>query len=308
MKLATRLNSFLPKFNNDMDIVFGEIEKLGIEYVDLNYPEHTNSYSSNQMKELLAKYNLKANGVALRFRKEFINGELGNSDSSIAKRALELCKEAIDYCYEIGGEVVTIWLGFDGFDYAFQIDYAKVWQQIKEYMIEIADYNPDIKISIEYKPYEERSYAFLDGIGLTALMVNDINRENMGITLDYCHMLMKHENPAYAASIAGSRGKLFGVHLNDGYGVIDDGLMVGSVTFIQTIEFLYYVKLANFDSAIYFDTFPTREDAVAECRQNIAMTKKLFKIIEEVGMTEFQRVIEQNSAVEVSKLILKILG
>ena len=50
-------------------------------------------------------------------------------------------------------------------------------------------------------------------------MVNEINRENIGITLDYCHMLMKHENPAYWASILASRGKLFGVHLNDGYGV-----------------------------------------------------------------------------------------
>ena len=45
--------------------------------------------------------------------------------------ALQLCKDASDYCHGIGGEVVTIWLAYDGFDYSFQIDYEKVWNQIK---------------------------------------------------------------------------------------------------------------------------------------------------------------------------------
>jgi len=308
MKLATRINSLLPKFNHNLDLVFEKLENLGINYVDLNFPEHIKLFTPKEMKEVLGKYNLTANGIALRFRNEFINGELGNSDFTISTKALQLCKEAVDYCQEIGGSVVTIWLGFDGFDYAFQINYEKVWNQIKLALIEIADYNPNIKISLEYKPYEERSYAFLDSIGLTTLMMTDVNRENLGVTLDYCHMLMKHENPAFSASIVGSRGRLFGVHLNDGYGVFDDGLMVGSVTLLQTIEFLYYVKLSNYDYAIYFDTFAVREDAVEECRQNIEMTKKLFEIIDRIGMDEFKRVIEQNSAIEVNKLLLKLLG
>ena len=308
MKLATRLNSLLPKYENSLDLVFKELKKTGISHVDFNYPEHVNKYSTNEIKSLLEQYHLSANGVAIRFRDAFIKGELGNADISISKKAVQLCKEAIDFCKAINGEVVTIWLAFDGFDYAFQIDYIKVWEQIKACFIEIADYNPSIKISIEYKPYEERSYAFLDTIGLTALMVNEVHRENLGMTLDYCHMLMKHENPAFSASIATSRGKLFGVHLNDGYGVCDDGLMVGSVTLLQTIEFLYYVKLSNYDQAIYFDTFPKREDGTEECIQNVTITKKLFEIIDRIGMDEFKRVIEENSGIEAHKLLLKILN
>jgi xylose isomerase len=308
MKLATRLNSLLPKYENNFDLVFQELQKTGITHVDFNYPEHVKNYTTSEMKALMGKYNLSANGIALRFRDEFIKGELGNVDISISKKAVQLCKEAIDFCKGIGGEVVTIWLAFDGFDYAFQIDYIKVWDQIKACFTEIADYDPSIKISIEYKPYEERSYAFLDTIGLTALMVNEVNRENLGMTLDYCHMLMKHENPAFSVSIATSRGKLFGVHLNDGYGVCDDGLMVGSVTLLQTIEFLYYVKLSNYDHAIYFDTFPKREDGTEECIQNVTITKKIFEIIDRIGMDEFKKVIEKNSGIEVHKLLLKILN
>lgn len=32
---------------------------------------------------------------------------------------------------------------------------------------EVCDYAPDLQISIEYKPYEERSYAFIDSMGVT---------------------------------------------------------------------------------------------------------------------------------------------
>lgn len=307
MKLATRLNSFLPKRNNNLEKVFSDLKTIGISYVDLNYPEHTRGIAAEVMKTLLDHYDLKANGVALRFREQFINGELGNSNRSISLEALQLCKEAADYCRLIGGEVVTIWLGFDGFDYPFQIDYQQVWDQVKNSIIEIADYAPDIKFSIEYKPFEERSYAFLDSVGTTALMVNDIGRKNVGITLDYCHMLMKHENPAYSVSIAAARGKLFGIHLNDGYGTFDDGLMVGSASLMQTLEFLYYVKLSGFDSAIYFDTFPVREEACAECRQNMEITEKLFSLIDRIGMDRIDGIIKSNSAIEANRLLFEIL-
>ncbi|WP_339182349.1 sugar phosphate isomerase/epimerase family protein [Oceanobacillus sp. FSL W7-1293] len=308
MKTATRINSFLPKFNNDLEEVFKEFNRIGLTHVDLNYPEHVIDFYSDEMKALLEKYNLKANGVALRFRNEFINGELGNADINISQEALTLCKEAADYCREIQGEIVTIWLGFDGFDYSFQINYEKVWQQIKNCLIEIADYAPDIKISIEYKPFQPRAYAFIDSLGIAMTMINEVNRENVGITLDYCHMLMKHENPAYGASILGSKNKLFGVHLNDGYGLNDDGLMIGTSSLVKTFEFLYYTKLHNYHHAIYFDTFPVIEDPVEECESNLKMIQRIDGKIEKIGMEKIGSIIEQNSGVKASELVLEILN
>ncbi len=308
MKLATRINSFLPKFDHDLEKVFGEFKNLGLSHVDLNYPEHVVNHTPADMKELLAKNDLKPNGVALRFREEFINGEIGNANLTISAEALKLCKEAADYCRELGGDIVTIWLGFDGFDYSFQINYEKVWNQIRDCFIEIADYAPDVKFSIEYKPFQPRAYAFIDSFGLALAMMNEVKRDNLGITLDFCHMLMKHENPAYGASILGSRQKLYGVHLNDGYGLNDDGLMIGTSNLVKTIEFLYYAKLHDYDYAFYFDTFPVIEDPVEECQRNIKMIKKLDELIDRVGMAEIQAVINENSAVKASDLILAFLG
>lgn len=80
MKLATRINSFLSVYDNDLKNVFGEFKKLGLGYIDLNYPEHIEKFKAPEMKALIQENDLKLNGVALRFRSEFINGELGNSD------------------------------------------------------------------------------------------------------------------------------------------------------------------------------------------------------------------------------------
>lgn len=308
MKLATRINSVLPTVNSDILQAIDLVSKVdGITSVDLNFPEHFEQYTVAEVSNKLQDTGLEVNGLALRFRKHFINGELGNSNIEIAEDALKLCYQAVDACRELNGTVITLWLGYDGFDYPFQIDYPKVWNQVKKFIRKVADYAPDLQISIEYKPYQERSYAFIDSIGSTMLMVSEIDRENVGVTVDYCHMLMKRENPAYGLSIATERNKLFGVHINDGYGQHDDGLMVGTVSFMQTLEFMYYLKKGNYESAIYFDTFPVREEPLAEIQQNVEMIREINRLIDTVGMSHIEKVISKNSAIEARQLFMKFL-
>lgn len=304
MKLATRINSFLPGCDNDLGRVLEEFADLGLTHCDFNYPEHVEGLPADRLKAMLDANGLAANGVAVRFRKHFLNGEFGNADPKVAADALALAKEGADYCRAIGGRVVTLWLGFDGFDYPFQADYQRMWEAVRSAFQELCDYAPDLLFSIEYKPFEERSFAFIDSFGLVLSMVNEIDRPNIGATLDYCHMLMKHDNPAYGADILGARKKLFGVHLNDGYGRFDDGLMVGTVTLPQTLEFLYYVKKHGYDHAIYFDTFPKREEARAECEANIAMVRRIDETIDRLGMDRIREAVDANDGVGVSKLVL----
>ncbi|MDY4042124.1 MAG: TIM barrel protein [Collinsella sp.] len=185
MKTATRINSFFRTGDRDLGKVLEQFERTELTHVDLNFPEHTKGIPAADMKSLLASHGLELNGVALRFRGEFINGELGNADPTIASKALKLCREACDYCREVGGDTVTIWLGFDGFDYSFQIDYDRVFQQLVSQFRAVCDGAPDLRISIEYKPFEERSYAFIDSMGLTSMILAAVDRPNLGVTLDY---------------------------------------------------------------------------------------------------------------------------
>lgn len=306
MKYATRINSFL-KDDKDLFHAFQNIGKIsGVDYVDLNYPEHITDSDIDVIKARMEESGLRCNAVNLRFRDKFISGEFGNHDPSISEEAITLCREAAEVCSRLGGKQMIIWLGFDGFDYSFQIDYVSYWKRIVEAFRRICSESP-VPVSIEYKPYEERVHAFIDSFGTAVSILHDVRQENLGITLDFCHMLMKKENPAFAAAWLLERGKLYNIHLNDGEGSTDDGLMVGTVNFWKTVEVMYYLKKYDFQGVIYFDTFPKRENAAEECEANIKMCHKIEQMIDTYGLKQMENVIAQNDAIAVSNMMVALI-
>jgi xylose isomerase len=114
-------------------------------------------------------------------------------------------------------------------------------------------------------------------MGTTLLALREVGRANTGVTLDFCHVLFAGEMPAQAAQLAARYSRILGVHLNDGYGKRDDGLIAGAVHPVQTVELFVELDAAGYDGVIYFDTFPDHGgmDPVAEARANIHLTERL---------------------------------
>jgi xylose isomerase len=287
---AARLNSFKSsggRHGSNKPGVLGLLERAatvpGLNAVDLNYPDHVDGVDLAEMKRLLDGLGLSINGFAMRYYSEpgFKLGAFTNPDVKLRRLAIDQTKRGIDQMLQVGGSLMTLWMGQDGFDYSFQADYAKLWDQTLEAMAQVADHAPGVEISIEYKPNEPRSFSLMPDIGTTLLAISELNRRNVGVTLDFAHVLYADEMPAYAAALAARQGRLFGVHLNDGYGKRDDGLMVGQVHPIQTLELLYVLDQINYARAIYFDTFPdfAAMDPVAECAANIAMVETMRGIV-----------------------------
>lgn len=307
MKFAGRMNSFIFKGNYNLLETIEKYRSMpDVTHLEFNYPEHFQEYDIEELKKAIG--DMKVNGVATRFKVPFVNGEFTNTDEKVRREAIDLCKGAVDACRAIGGKVVTIWQAYDGYDYPFQVAYETAWKQMIEAFREIADYGSDLKISIEYKPFEPRNYAMLDSIGTVMLALKEIGRENMGVTLDFCHMLMKHDNPAYAMMLAAREGRLFGLHMNDGYSSMDSGLIFGSVNLSQCIEFVYYLKKYNYDGVVFFDSFPVREDAEKEITANINTFKKISDLIDRVGMDQFEAVISKNDGVVSQQFLMDILA
>jgi len=288
---AARLNSFKNRMGQGKAThrpgVLGLLERAaqvkGLNAVDLNFPDHCAGVAALDMKAALGDLGLMINGFAMRYYSDpgFKLGAFTNPDPKLRRLAIEQTKRGIDQMVELGGSLMTLWMGQDGFDYSFQVDYAKLWDQTLEAMAEVADHNKACEISIEYKPNEPRSFSLMPDIGTTLLAINQIGRTNVGVTLDFAHVLYADEMPAYAAALAARGSKLFGIHLNDGYGKRDDGLMVGTVHPIQTIELLYVLDAIKYDRAIYFDTFPdiTGLDPIAECTANIAAVEAMRSVV-----------------------------
>ena len=86
--------------------------------------------------------------------------------------------------------------------------------------------------------------------------------------------------PARAAMLAARHSRILGVHLNDGYGKRDDGLIAGSVHPVQTVELFLALDRLGYDGVIYFDTFPDHggTDPVGEARANIAVSDRLRSV------------------------------
>jgi xylose isomerase len=293
---AARLNSFKHGRHTDSpdDLGKADVFKLlrraasvkGLSAVDLNYPDHLDKADLVAIKHHLAGLGLSVNGFAMRYYSDpgFKLGAFTNPDARLRRMAIDQTKRGIDQMLEVGGTLMTLWMGQDGFDYSFQADYARLWDQTLEAMAEVADHAPTSEISIEYKPNEPRSFSLMPDIGTTLLAIRELNRKNVGVTIDFAHVLYADEMPAYAVALAARSSKLFGVHLNDGYAKRDDGLMVGTVHPVQTIELLYVLAEIGYARPIYFDTFPdtTGLDPVAECSANIASVEAMRRVVTEL--------------------------
>ena len=254
----------------------------GLTAVDLNYPDHLAGCAPAQIRAAMDEHGMALNGFAMRYYTDpaFRLGAFTNPDRDVRRTAIDLTRRGIDTLAAMGGSLMTLWLGQDGFDYAFQADYRAMWDDTVNAIAEVADHNPGVTVSIEYKPNEPRAYALMPDIGTTLLAISQAGRPNLGVTLDFAHILYADEMPANAAYLAHRHARICGVHLNDGYGRRDDGLMAGTVHPVQTLELLVELERAGYEGVIYFDTFPDHGgvDPVAEARTNIAIVERLRTI------------------------------
>jgi xylose isomerase len=290
-RFAARLNSFRvgegaywPQRNGratTLDLVGRAAKVAGLNCVDLNYPDHLTGYDEKDLVARMGELGVALNGYAMRYYDDeaYKLGAFTHPDPAIRRAAIDLTKRGLDSLASVGGKLMTLWMGQDGFDYSFQADYRRLWDQTIAAMREVAEHNPEVDVSIEYKPNEPRSFSLTPDVATTLLAIRDIGRPNLGVTLDFAHVLYADEMPAYAAALVAKHSRLLGVHLNDGYGKRDDGLMVGAVHPIQTLELLYGLDEIGYDGPIYFDTFPDTSgmDPVAECAGNIATVTALRK-------------------------------
>lgn len=280
----------------------------GLTAADLNYPDHFVDDTPADLMRAMDENDMLLNGMAMRYYTDpgYKLGAFTHPDASVRSAAIDETKRGLDALAEMGGNLMTLWMGQDGFDYSFQMDYARAWGDTIEAMIEVAEHNPAIDIALEYKPNEPRAFALMPDAATTLLAIKEIGRDNTGVTLDFAHVLYADEMPAFAAALVARHSRILGVHLNDGYGKWDNGLMVGAVHPIQTVELLVELERAGYDGAIYFDTFPDHSglDPVEEARTNIEVVQKLRATAAKLVVnTELQSAIARQDAPVAMRLV-----
>jgi xylose isomerase len=318
---AARLNSFLtrpelfwpgrPDRPRTLDLIDRAATVPGLSAVDVNFPQQAEGLRPAEVRDRIADRGLMLNGYAMRYNGDpaFRSGAFTNADQAIRQRAIDLTRRGIDEAQEAGGRMLTIWPGQDGVDHPFQADYARLWDWEVEGLRAVADHAPGFPVSIEYKPSEPRSLMVLANVSATLLAIVETGAANLGVTLDFGHVLEADTSPAMAAALVGRRSRLLGLHINDGYGHRDDGLMVGAVHTVQTIELLRQLRRDRFAGVIYFDTFPdvAALDPVAECAANVETIEALIDVVDRLPEPELEAALERQDVVTAHRIVQRAL-
>ena len=284
----------------------------GLGCVDFNYPQHFHSWTTAEAKEALESVGLVAGAVCLRYPSKFARGAMNHPDVTLRREAIEMTKAAAQVALDLGCNEVVVWSAYDGYDYPFQVDYEEKWQQLVEAFQECCDSYPDIRWSLEFKPTDENTRFFtVPSTGAALLLVKDIDRPNMGLTLDMGHMLMAGENPGQSISMVGDR--LFGIQLNDGYTRLaaEDGMMFGSIHPSMALEAMYQIqniKNGGFKGHLYFDTFPQRTDPIKEAEYNIQRVKKFWKAASKLDEQGIRKIMQNHDAIGALEAIDHVLN
>jgi xylose isomerase len=283
-----------------------------MDAADLNYPDHFEGRPAREIGDMLRDNGLGLNGLAMRYYSDpaFAIGAFTNPDPATRRKAIDLTKQGLDALAEMGGGVMTLWMGQDGFDYALQADYARLWGDTLDALAEVSAHNRDLQIAIEYKPNEPRAFALMPDMATTLLAIRDVGAENLGVTVDFAHVLYANEMPAHVAYLAQRHAKILGVHLNDGYGKRDDGLMAGTVHPVATVELFVQLHRMGYDGVIYFDTFPDHSglNPIEEGRTNILIIERLRAIAAELAeSSELSDLLQKQNAALTQRLIAERL-
>ncbi|MCF0145191.1 MAG: sugar phosphate isomerase/epimerase [Eubacterium sp.] len=279
--------------------VIASLEELGVlAGVDL-YQAPDGPYSdADTVNEILEKHHLTASSVLPQVfgDRKWKYGSLTAADPQTRKEALELCKRNIDFNSKlIGTPSVNLWLGQDGFDYPLQTDYSAQWGWIVEAVRELADYNPDVKLTLEGKIREPRNRCLIDTTMTALLVCEEVGRPNVGVAIDTGHVFMAQQNVAQNIEVAARHGRLFMMHSNDNYNTWDDDMITGSLRLTEFIEMFYALRKFDYDGFISVDIFPYREDSYEATRQSVLNMKKYDETIDKIGFDRLTELIQEGN-------------
>ena len=283
---------------------------LGIlDGLELRYPSEVNPETASDILSILDDTGLALSALAVPISGESIfgKGTLTARDRRVRQTAVRRVKEGMDLCAHLGGDRVIFFLGQDGCDYAFQVDFEDAWNWMVECLGEIASYRQDIKVCVEYKPFEPRRHIFYANVGSALYLMERVDAANLGVLFDTGHAFLAGETLGESVYLLHRENRLFYVHFNDNYRGFDDDLVVGSVHFLPFLEAVYWLKRVDYQGWVSLDLFPYREDAEVSVKQSIQFLKEIDAMVDAYGMEAMTELVRRGDGALASQELYRWL-
>ncbi|HEY3340490.1 MAG TPA: TIM barrel protein, partial [Anaerolineae bacterium] len=135
----------------------------GVSGIELVGSWDITTQNVGEVKTLLRDNGLKlASIIPDHFsQKRWGKGAFTSRDPEIRRQAISETKDMMDAAVELGGDLVNLWPGQDGYDYPFQGNFDEAWNWLVEGVRECATYRKDVRLALEYKPKEPRTHSFM---------------------------------------------------------------------------------------------------------------------------------------------------
>lgn len=279
----------------------------GATAVELVYPPDFEDVE--RTKQLVKTHGLRVAAVNLNVKSDPVwrYGSFTNPDAQVRAKAVEDLKTAMDLSAELGAHLVTVCPLIDGWDYNFQADYEKQWNWLVEGLREAAGHRSDVRVSIEYKAFEARSWIIVPNMGTTLHLCDRVGLPNVGVTMDVGHALIAGETPAMSAAMAHSAGRLFYVHFNDNNRAWDWDMVPGAVNLWDMVETLFYLDRMGWQGWFSYDVFTRHGDPVEAFDATVRSMEALGLLLDKLGREELQDLIDTKSPAKAAEYLITTL-
>lgn len=291
--------------------ILAAIAKLKtIRGVEVRQTDVTPEMPIKEWRRLLKEHSLVCSGVtaSLAHTRKFALSAFGHQHQKTRNAAIDEGRKAVDIARQLAATEVTLRLYTDGFDYPFQVDYGTHWNTLISSIKTIAKYaSPDINVAIAYKAQEPRRSLTISNVGKALSMCQEIAMKNVGVSLNIGHALQAGENPAESIAFLTRSNKLFQLYFADAIGTWDDLLMPGSQNLWETMEALFYLKLAKYKGFITLDMLPQRMEPLHALQIAVGNLAILWKKLEKLDPAELKKAQRTLDATESQRIIRRVM-
>lgn len=271
----------------------------------MSYVFDDKSMDPIKLHDMVASYGMRVGTIAPEnwMSRKWRFGTFAARDPQTRREIIDLGKRSMDFAAASGALDIMFWMAHDGYDYPFQDNYAVHWKYMEECIAEIASYRPDVKVTLEYKKYEPLTHQYASDVSKVLLLCEKIGLDNLGVIVDYGHALFGQENPAESVALVNSYNRLSMIHLNDNYGMCDDDLIFGTVSFWQGLEFLWKLDEIGYDGWYIMDNWPARMDGLKATKEFVTLANHMMALAKALPKDEIHRMQNENDVPGLLKLL-----
>lgn len=277
----------------------------GLSGIELIHPQQVHLENITEIQAALQKAQLQVPAVfvSVSSKRKYRGGSLTADDPTTRQEAIDTVKNGMDIADALGTDMAVVWLGRDGYDYPFQIDYQQSWQRLVAAFQEIGAHRPEIKVAINYKIKEPRRWLLVSTAAKTMLLLDEVGLDNLGVLLDFGHSLLAYENPAESIALLARHGRLFHTHINDTTRLWDDNMVIGSVHFLEILEMLYWLEKVGYQGWLSFDPHPILEDATRTVEESLHYVQGMINVLGRIGSPAIEAAIASRQVTEMMRLV-----